>query len=219
MRLGPRTVRLRLALWYAGALAVIILIFATAVYFLVKTSLFGQLDERLSTSLSAIERVLPEEPDELGEIEEHGSAHLFQVRKDGRVIFQTDNWKELGLQQEIHNAIKYTRAGGTIRLRVQRLKNGEAAIEIIDQGPGIPPQHQEKIFERFYRVEKGRSRDNGGTGLGLAIARWAVQANGGKIELDSQEGHGSAFRILLPTRETSQMGPSDSDPIRKGDCR
>lgn len=467
MKLRPRTVRLRLTLWYAAALAVIVLIFATAVYFLVETSLFSQLDEQLSRNLSAIERVLPDEPDELSEIEEHGSVHLFQVRQDGRVIFETDDWKETGLQQEIEttpsecaiswqspgghfyrvkvstpatgftavvaeeedairqtlkslgttlliglpcalllalaagyflagrvlspiramaakaeeitaerlserlpvenpedefgrlatvfnqtlsrleesfqslrrftadashelrtpltalrsvgevglrdhldlessrevigsmleetdrlarlvdslltltradsgklqpnretvdlarlvkevadhlqvlaeeknqtlsvepeengiaanvdrsilrraiinlldNAIKYTRAGGRIRLRIKRLKNGKAAIEIMDQGPGIPPEHREKIFERFYRIEKGRSRDTGGTGLGLAIARWAVEANGGRIELESEEGRGSVFRVLLPVQETTRIGPTDVGPIRKG---
>jgi signal transduction histidine kinase len=66
-------------------------------------------------------------------------------------------------------------------------------------GPGIAPAHHEKIFERFYRVDAGRSSDIGGLGLGLAIARWAVEANGGRIELESEEGKGSLFRIVLPT--------------------
>lgn len=116
----------------------------------------------------------------------------------------------------LDNAIKYTQIGGRIRLRIKRLKNSKAAIEIMDQGPGIPPEHQQKIFERFYRIEKGRSRDTGGTGLGLAIARWAVETNGGRIEVESHEGHGSVFRILLPAQETTRTGPTDVGPIRKG---
>ena len=64
---------------------------------------------------------------------------------------------------------------------------------------GIPSVHHARIFERFYRVEQGRSRDWGGTGLGLAMARWAVEVNGGRIELESEEGKGSLFRTVLPT--------------------
>ena len=67
-----------------------------------------------------------------------------------------------------------------------------------DTGPGIPAVHRERIFERFYRVDAGRARDAGGLGLGLAITRWAVEAHGGRIELESEEGKGSLFRIVLP---------------------
>ena len=67
-----------------------------------------------------------------------------------------------------------------------------------DSGPGIPALHRERIFERFYRVDNGRSRDTGGMGLGLAVARWAVEANGCRIEVESDEGKGSIFRIVLP---------------------
>jgi signal transduction histidine kinase len=68
----------------------------------------------------------------------------------------------------------------------------------MDTEPGIAAEHQEYIFDRFYRVDKARSRELGGTGLGLAIARWAVEAHGGHIELESEEGKGSTFRIIVP---------------------
>ena len=71
-------------------------------------------------------------------------------------------------------------------------------IDVRDNGPGIADVHQQRIFERFYRVDPGRSRESGGVGLGLSIARWAVEANGGRIELASEEGKGSSFRVLLP---------------------
>ena len=71
-------------------------------------------------------------------------------------------------------------------------------IEVEDSGPGIPTAHQERVFERFYRVDQARSRDTGGMGLGLAIARWAVEANGGRIELESVGGQGTLFRVVLP---------------------
>jgi heavy metal sensor kinase len=103
-----------------------------------------------------------------------------------------------GLTNVIHNAIKYTPNGGAIRVELSKASFGEAVIEIRDTGPGVPAMHRDRIFDRFYRVDAGRSREEGGVGLGLAIARWAVEANGGRIELASDGGPGSLFRILLP---------------------
>jgi heavy metal sensor kinase len=103
-----------------------------------------------------------------------------------------------GVTNLLYNAIKYTPSKGIIRLATRRSPSGEAVIEIEDTGPGIAAVHQERVFERFYRVDDARSRDHGGIGLGLAIARWAVEANGGRIELDSEAGRGSLFRIVLP---------------------
>ncbi len=104
----------------------------------------------------------------------------------------------LGLINVLDNAIKYTLPRGTIRVVVRETSSGEPVIEVEDTGLGIPSVHHARIFERFYRVEQGRSRESGGTGLGLATARWAVEVNGGRIELESEEGKGSLFRIVLP---------------------
>jgi heavy metal sensor kinase len=97
----------------------------------------------------------------------------------------------------LDNALKFTPAGGSIAVAL-KARAGVIGIEFRDGGPGIPAADREKIFERFYRVEKDRPRDAGGVGLGLAIAKWAVEANGGRIELESREGEGSTFRIVLP---------------------
>lgn len=97
----------------------------------------------------------------------------------------------------VHNAIRYSPRGSSIRLETTRAA-GAAGISISDQGPGIPKEHQEKIFERFYRVDKARSRQDGGHGLGLAIAKWSVERQGGRIEVHSDGASGSIFRILLP---------------------
>ena len=97
----------------------------------------------------------------------------------------------------LHNAIKYTPAKGVIHVSARR-RQAEVVLEISDTGPGVAPVHHERIFERFYRVDAGRSRDAGGLGLGLALARWAVEASGGRLELASEEGRGSTFRIVLP---------------------
>jgi signal transduction histidine kinase len=94
-----------------------------------------------------------------------------------------------------------TPARGTIRVMLKATPSGEAVIEVADTGPGIPAAHRDRIFDRFYRVDAGRSSEDGGVGLGLAIARWATEANGGRIELASDGGHGSLFRVLLPAAQ------------------
>lgn len=97
----------------------------------------------------------------------------------------------------VHNAIRYTPDGGRITIRCSR-RNQDAVIEVTDTGEGIAPEHHEKVFERFYRVDKARSRAEGGAGLGLAIAKLAVERHGGRIELQSSVGQGSVFRVVLP---------------------
>ena len=97
----------------------------------------------------------------------------------------------------VDNAIKYSPEGGRVRVLVRNQPNGPT-LEVIDTGPGIAAEYQEYIFDRFYRVDKARSRELGGTGLGLSIVRWAVEVHGGCIELESEEGKGCLFRIRLP---------------------
>lgn len=97
----------------------------------------------------------------------------------------------------VHNAIRYSPEGAGIALRARR-GDGEAVIEVVDAGPGIDLHHRARIFDRFYRVDPSRSRAAGGHGLGLAIAKWSVEKQGGTIELDSELGKGSTFRIKLP---------------------
>jgi heavy metal sensor kinase len=97
----------------------------------------------------------------------------------------------------LDNAIRYTPENGHIVVTIGRTAKGEAYIAVTDNGPGIAVEHHERVFERFYRVDKERSHTLGGTGLGLAIARKAVESNGGRIELESELGKGSTFRIIL----------------------
>lgn len=105
-----------------------------------------------------------------------------------------------GLINLLDNAIKYTPAKGSIEVRVYDTPSGDIAVEVCDTGPGIAAEHHPRIFERFYRVDAARARESGGMGLGLAIARWAVEANGGHIELESEEGKGSVFRMVVGRR-------------------
>jgi signal transduction histidine kinase len=102
----------------------------------------------------------------------------------------------LALMNLTQNAIRYSPAGKTIKLRAFA-EQDDAVVEVADEGPGIAPEHQQKIFERFYRVDKARSRADGGVGLGLAIVKWSVERMGGTVELASKIGHGSVFRIRL----------------------
>ncbi|HLJ61255.1 MAG TPA: ATP-binding protein [bacterium] len=97
----------------------------------------------------------------------------------------------------LDNAIKFTPEGGAVEVSIHP-DNGGAAFTIADSGRGIPEEHLPRIFERFYRVERSRSREEGGTGLGLAIAKHIVDAHGGRITAQSRPGGGSVFTVVLP---------------------
>lgn len=97
----------------------------------------------------------------------------------------------------LDNAFKYTAPGGLVRLALVR-KHDRALITISDTGAGIPAEEIPRIFDRFYRVDKARSRQKGGSGLGLAIARWIVESHGGTIEVESRVGAGTTFTVKLP---------------------
>jgi heavy metal sensor kinase len=98
----------------------------------------------------------------------------------------------------LDNAIKYSPTGETIWIRVRGIDDRIVAIEVEDRGPGIALEHQDKVFDRFYRVDEARSREAGGAGLGLAIAKWGAEIHGGRLELHSPAGAGCLFRFLLP---------------------
>jgi heavy metal sensor kinase len=102
----------------------------------------------------------------------------------------------------IDNAIKYSPVDAEVRVRVGAGKDSQVIVEVVDQGSGVPAEHQSKIFDRFYRVDSARSREWGGAGLGLAIAQWAVEVHGGQITLLSVEGQESTFRVALPSTTT-----------------
>lgn len=126
------------------------------------------------------------------------------------------------LMNVIDNAIKYSPLSSTIALAVHA-EDDEGVVTVADQGPGIPPDQRERVFDRFFRLDEGRSRDRGGTGLGLAIAKWAVDVNGGRISVDVGAHGGSVFRIVLPaasppeTRLTAR--PINETPTQLGPDR
>jgi two-component system phosphate regulon sensor histidine kinase PhoR len=106
----------------------------------------------------------------------------------------------IALSNLIDNAIRYNRPAGTVRIAC-RSEGDAVLVEVRDQGYGIPEDELPRIFERFYRVDRARTRNAGGTGLGLAIARHAVESQGGSLTVVSQAGAGSTFRIRLPLRD------------------
>jgi heavy metal sensor kinase len=112
------------------------------------------------------------------------------------VLGDSDRLKQLFLNL-VNNAIVYTPDGGYVIMSLSKL-DGEAIVEISDNGVGIPAEDLPLIFDRFYRVDKARSRNPGGSGLGLSIARWIAQAHGGNIFVESSVGEGSTFKVVLP---------------------
>jgi heavy metal sensor kinase len=97
----------------------------------------------------------------------------------------------------LDNAVKFTPAGGEVVV-AWRLENETVAIEVADNGRGIPPEHLDRVFDRFYRADPARSSDGGGAGLGLSISRWIAEAHGGSIAAESTLGEGARFIVRLP---------------------
>lgn len=102
------------------------------------------------------------------------------------------------LSNLISNAVRYTPAGGVITVVWQRLDDGRAVFSVQDTGPGIAPEHIPRLTERFYRVDRSRSRETGGTGLGLAIVKHVLQRHGATLDIASTLGKGSVFSVTFP---------------------
>ena len=111
------------------------------------------------------------------------------------------------LENLVENALKYALPGG--RVSVSARPEGDAAVfEVADDGPGIAAEHLPRIFERFYRVDKARSRELGGTGLGLSIVKHLVDSLGGAVSVSSEPGRGSRFVVRLPLSRREVARPA-----------
>jgi heavy metal sensor kinase len=146
-------------------------------------------------------RLVAETVEIVNPLAEEKQQNIIFTKSDSVVISANAVILQQALFNIIHNAIKYSCAGGKINITLKHTMHNKVIIEIQDTGPGIAPEHQQKIFERFFRVDSGRSKASGGSGLGLSIALWAVESHNGRIEVDSQLNAGSVFRIVLPLNE------------------
>ena len=111
---------------------------------------------------------------------------------------------EQALLNLLDNAVKFNRESGEVRLEVRQVAESRVEISVSDTGVGIPPEDLSRIFERFYRVDKARSRQVGGTGLGLSIVKHAIEQMNGSIAVESRVGSGTRFTITLPQFDTDK---------------
>ena len=109
------------------------------------------------------------------------------------------------LRNVIENGVKYNRLNGEVQVEVSRLADG-ARVRVTDTGIGIPPEHQDKVFERFYRVDGSRSKQTGGTGLGLSIVKHGAEYHHARIELDSEVGRGTVMTLTFPLAADEEHG-------------
>lgn len=150
---------------------------------------------RRSTNLSLLAREQIDEVEPGAQLKEM----VFRSHIHDEVWVKGDD-QQLGLmiRNLLDNAIRYTPEGGTVTVSVS-IEGGEAVLSVSDTGIGIPLKSQTRVFERFYRVDKDRSRDRGGTGLGLSIVKHVVELHGGHVSVDSELGEGSTFTVRLPS--------------------
>lgn len=159
------------------------------------------------TELETVAGALPGEQCDLAQVTRETEKFLEPVARQAGVTMNVsgqavegaisaDRFKEVALNL-MENAVKYNKPGGRVSVTIAE-EQGEAVFTVADTGIGIPPESQNRVFERFYRVDKGRSRAAGGTGLGLAIVKHIVALYNGRIQLDSVVGAGTTITIHLP---------------------
>ena len=174
-------------------------------------------------ALSALERVGPREklecqPTVLADVARSAVNQIRDVADRQSITIQTDfeedlqapaNWRllEQALGNLLSNAVKYSPPETTVTISTRHVDQGRVVISVADEGPGIAEQHLPRLFERFYRVDQARSRELGGTGLGLAIVKHICLAHGGSVDVKSEPGRGSVFRMFLPARTNSHASP------------
>jgi len=155
-----------------------------------------ELDEVVN--VPAMLEVLEKEATSLSGDKEHKLE--FDIDKSLRVLADEDQLRS-AISNLVYNAVKYTPAGATVKVRWYQTSRG-ACLDVSDTGDGIEPQHLHRLTERFYRVDKARSRDTGGSGLGLAIVKHALSHHDSHLEIQSEVGVGSRFSFTLPSRLT-----------------
>jgi two-component system phosphate regulon sensor histidine kinase PhoR len=153
---------------------------------------------RLNKQPLAIKSTVQEAIDDLRQRALTRDVTLENLVPAGLIVLADNDRMRQVISNLVDNAIKYGRPGGTTKVGGRALEDGRIEVSVADDGPGIPFDAQARIFERFYRVDKARSREQGGTGLGLAIVKHVIQAHGGEVRLTSDASTGSIFILTLP---------------------
>jgi len=138
------------------------------------------------------------------------AAHAMVFEADGLETCEVAGSRaelQSAMSNLVSNAIRYTPAGGRVHVAWHALPEGQVEFAVTDTGPGIAPEHIPRITERFYRVDRSRSRDTGGTGLGLSIVKHVVQRHNGDLVIQSQPGQGSTFSLVLPPHRVIPAQP------------
>ncbi len=164
--------------------------------------------------VAAVMREVAQESRALAQLLAGGSGTPHAIRLDAG-----DGWQVAGSEAElrsalvnlVNNAVRYTAPDdAAIEVRFAPARGGGYEWSVQDHGPGIAPEHLPRLSERFYRIDRSRSRETGGTGLGLAIAKHVAQRHGGELRIDSTPGRGSRFALLLPAVRV-RTGPNEND--------
>lgn len=161
--------------------------------------------ERPTLEPVRLDRLVAEEVDRLGSQAKEAGVTV-DVQAGPAAVRGSEKDLALLARNLLDNAIRYTPRGGRVKVGVEA-GDAEAVLSVSDTGVGIPTRDLPRVFERFYRVDRARSRETGGTGLGLAIARHVAEQHGGRIRAESELGQGSIFRVTLPLSEEPAPAP------------
>ena len=143
----------------------------------------------------------------LSEVLAQGSHQLVRVPGPALQLLGSRSECYSAVSNLLSNAVRYTPAGGQVSAGWRLLPDGGAELAVTDTGPGIAPEHVPRLTERFYRVDRSRSRETGGTGLGLAIVKHVVQRHGAHLRIESRLGKGSVFTIAMPAQRVRAAAP------------
>ena len=168
-------------------------------------------DVLADSEVVSIDDLVSEAVDRMRIEAESRNIQLITGGQKGLKVYGDRSLLATAVRNLLDNAVRYSRAHGRVSVGVNSY-DGQVSIAVVDQGEGIPPEARERIFERFYRGDKARSRETGGSGLGLSIVKHVVADHGGTIKLWSEKGQGSTFTIILPEATGPNAETGDQNP-------
>jgi signal transduction histidine kinase len=148
----------------------------------------------------ALDAIVRDEIERFEERAAEGGVQLSMTARSTPKVHGTARDLALLVRNLVDNAIRYTRPGGRISVELTE-DDGDAVLAVSDTGVGIPQRDLPRVFERFYRVDRARSRETGGTGLGLSIVRHVVENHAGRVSVESELGRGTRFEVRLPAAD------------------